>query len=148
MSLVEYEPEFSNINSGGLIGGVALVIGENGIIHTELMNIAQIRAAWEQGPNKGNSGAHKNFTEEMVKKTVIHRALKGYINVRDDSDLDLGDEVSDLGNDYLEAEAVEVPESVKQTIAQNANQELIDMEDDEPEPDNDQTEEPEEDPGY
>lgn len=47
--------------------------------------MAQIRAAWGQGATKGGSPAHKNFAEEMAKKTVIGRACKAIINSSDDA---------------------------------------------------------------
>jgi recombination protein RecT len=43
---------------------------------------------------KGNSGAHKNFTQEMCKKTVINRACKTPINSSSDAIL-IGGENSD-----------------------------------------------------
>lgn len=119
----EYKPQFSNINAGKVIGAFAMIIGEEGVLHTEVMTITQIQQAWGQGAAKGNSGAHKNFTEEMAKKTVINRAVKMFVNASDDSDLDFGED------DFMEQEykTAEVREAAKETIAQNANQEVIDI---------------------
>ena len=49
------------------------------------MTMDQIKKAWGQGATKGGSPAHKDFTEEMAKKTVINRACKRFINTSDDS---------------------------------------------------------------
>ncbi len=48
--------------------------------HTEVMTIDEIRKAWGQGATKGASPAHKNFAQEMAKKTVINRAIKMFVN--------------------------------------------------------------------
>lgn len=83
----EFKPSFGTIDIKKIIGAFAVIIGENGPIHTEIMTIAQIKSAWNQGAAKGNSGAHNNFAEEMAKKSVINRACKTYWNTSDDSDL-------------------------------------------------------------
>jgi len=83
----EFKPSFGTIDIKKIIGAFAVIIGENGPIHTEIMTIAQIKSAWNQGNAKGNSGAHNNFAEEMAKKSVINRACKTYWNTSDDSDL-------------------------------------------------------------
>lgn len=83
----EFKPNFSTIDITKIVGVFAVILGEDGPIHTEIMTMAQVKAAWNQGQMKGNSGAHKNFTEEMAKKSVINRACKAYWNTSDDSDL-------------------------------------------------------------
>lgn len=85
MEISEYEPKFENINKDRLKGAFAIVIGTEGILHTEVMSMDQIRSAWNQGEMKGNSPAHKNFTEEMAMKSVINRACKRYYSSSDDS---------------------------------------------------------------
>lgn len=82
-----FKPSFSTIDITKIVGVFAVIIGEDGPVHTEIMTMAQVRNAWNQGQMKGNSGAHKNFTEEMAKKSVINRACKAYWNTSDDSDL-------------------------------------------------------------
>lgn len=83
----EFKPNFSTIDITKIVGVFAVIIGEDGPVHTEIMTMAQVRNAWNQGQMKGNSGAHKNFSEEMAKKSVINRACKAYWNTSDDSDL-------------------------------------------------------------
>ncbi len=100
-------------NMGGLKlkGAYAIVEMEDGTKQTEIMNIAQIQKAWEQGPMKGNSPAHKNFPDQMACKTVINRACKLIINSSDDTDLFDEEERTD---DVVSAH-------VKNQIEQNAN---------------------------
>jgi len=83
----EFKPSFGTIDIKKIIGAFAVIIGEEGPIHTEIMTMVQIKNAWNQGAAKGNSGAHNNFAEEMAKKSVINRACKTYWNTSDDSDL-------------------------------------------------------------
>lgn len=74
---------------GEIIGAYCVVYTNfiNTPAYIELMTFKQIQAAWNQGAMKGNSPAHKNFADQMAKKTVINRALKTYINSSDDADL-------------------------------------------------------------
>ena len=87
VKIKEFNPSFSTIDIKKIIGAFAVVIGDEGPIHTEIMTMAQIKNAWNQGAAKGNSVAHNNFAEEMAKKSVINRACKTYWNTSDDSDL-------------------------------------------------------------
>lgn len=90
--VVSHEQDFENINIEKIKGAYAIVPLRDGGFHTEIMTIQQIRQAWMQGPMKGQSPAHKNFTDQMAKKTVISRALKLYISSSDDDYLLNGEE--------------------------------------------------------
>ena len=87
IKIKEFKPNFSTVDINKIVGAFAVIVGEDGPIHTEIMTMAQIKAAWNQGATKGSSPAHKNFSEEMSKKSVINRACKAYWNTSDDSDL-------------------------------------------------------------
>lgn len=102
-----------SMESGELKGAYAIKFYQDGTSETEIMSMAQIRKAWEQGPTKGQSPAHKNFPDQMAIKTVINRLLKIDINSSDDSAL-LEDETDDNGNDKKMAD-------VKYVIAEKAN---------------------------
>lgn len=102
--VVEHSQEIENIDINKIKGAYAVVPLKDGEFHTEIMTIQQIRQAWMQGAMKGQSPAHKNFTDQMAKKTVIGRALKLYISSSDDEYL--------LGN---EAEPVQ-PEERRETL--------------------------------
>lgn len=102
---------------GNLVGALALIVGDKGILHTEYMDIEQIKKSWNQGSMKGKSPAHTNFPDQMAMKTVINRACKMYANTSDDIDI-----VEEL-NKANEEITIEVEE--------RANQELLDFNDEE-----------------
>lgn len=127
LKISKFNPRFENINLDKIKGAFAIVIGTDGPIYTEVMNINQIKAAWNQGAAKGNSGAHKNFTDEMAKKTVINRACKHFVSTSDDSDL-LVSAFERTNVEYDPADIVETThEEVKEEIKEKANKEVIDI---------------------
>lgn len=130
IEVTKFEPKFENIDIDKIKGAFVVVIGENGPVHTEVMNINQIKKAWNQGYAKGNSGAHNNFTDQMAKKTVINRACKMYANTSDDSDL-LIEAFNNTDKTYDENKIVNNAEyEVKEEIKESANKKEIDLEKD------------------
>ncbi len=87
--VLKHEQKLDNIDIGKIKGAYATVEFQDGSTDVEPMTYAQILKAWDQGDMKGNSGAHKNFTDQMAKRTVINRACKSIINSSDDSSLEL-----------------------------------------------------------
>lgn len=85
IKIVKHEQRLENINNEKIRAAYALVELEDGTTHVTIMSMQQIKASWNQGATKGNSPAHKNFSEEMAKKTVIGRACKMIINSSDDA---------------------------------------------------------------
>lgn len=85
VSIVKHSQKLENIDNAKIKGAYALVKLADGSTQVTIMSMQQIRAAWGQGATKGNSPAHKNFAEEMAKKTVIGRACKAIINSSDDA---------------------------------------------------------------
>lgn len=83
-SVIKHEQRIENIDNSKIVGAYAIVTFADDSTEVTIMSMPQIRNAWNQGATKGNSPAHKNFTEEMVKKTVIGRACKTVINSSDD----------------------------------------------------------------
>lgn len=108
-----------NRDSKNLIGAFALILGDNEILHTEYMDINQIHNAWNQGSMKGNSGAHKNFPDQMAIKTVINRACKYYVSTSDDSD-----KISEFMSKSIEDTDRELEEDKKEF----ANKEVVEIE--------------------
>ena len=108
-----------NRDPKNLVGAFALILGDNEILHTEYMDINQIHKAWEQGSMKGNSGAHKNFPDQMAIKTVINRACKYYVSTSDDSD-----KIAEFMNKSVEDTDRELEEDKKEF----ANKEVIEVE--------------------
>ena len=108
-----------NRDSKNLIGAFALILGDDEILHTEYMSIDQIKNAWNQGSMKGNSGAHKNFPDQMAIKTVINRACKYYVSTSDDSD-----KIAEFMNKSIEDTDRELEEDKKEF----ANKEVVEIE--------------------
>jgi len=98
-------------------GAYAVITFEDGSSKTEIMNIRQIRAAWNMGASGGNSPAHKNFGDEMAEKTVTARALKLEINSSSDAAL-YADKGDDSNPERIEAK-------VKHEIENNSSIETI-----------------------
>jgi recombination protein RecT len=115
LKILKHKPSLENIDTTKIKGAYAVVIYNDDSTSVEIMNMTQIKSAWNQGKAKGNSPAHQSFSDEMAKKTVINRALKTVIGSSDDSGL------------YDEKELPSVEERVSEEIEQNANVELIDF---------------------
>lgn len=129
--LKKHNQSFENIDLAKIKGAYAVIVREGAPNYVEVMNIAQIRNAWNQGSMKGNSGAHKNFTDEMAKKTVISRACKLFINSSDDSGL-LSDvvEESDSLENKTSSSISDVEYEVHDEMKEKANTKEIDIEPD------------------
>jgi recombination protein RecT len=78
--IYKHDQKLANISNDKIIASYAIVIYKDGSTDATVMSMEEIRTAWNQGAPKGNSPAHKNFTQEMAKKTVINRACKTPIN--------------------------------------------------------------------
>lgn len=85
IQIIKHEQKIENIDNNKIKAAYALVTLADGTTQVTIMSMQQIRAAWQQGATKGNSPAHKNFAEEMAKKTVIGRACKMIINSSNDA---------------------------------------------------------------
>lgn len=125
--ITKHEQSFENIDTNKIKGAYAVIVIEDGDNYVEVMNINQIKNSWNQGAAKGNSGAHKNFTDEMAKKTVINRACKHFVSTSDDSDL-LISAFERTNEEYDPADIIETTHNdVKEEIKENANKEFIDI---------------------
>lgn len=116
VSIVKHSQKLENIDNSKIKGAYALVTLADGTTQVTIMSMHQIRAAWGQGATKGNSPAHKNFAEEMAKKTVIGRACKAIINSSDDAWLYDGKE-DDADSDKA---------SIQRDAAQHSDVQIID----------------------
>lgn len=110
--IIEHTQELKNIDITKIVGAYAITEMNDGTKEVEIMNMAQIQKAWNQGQTNGASPAHKNFADEMCCKTVVQRAIKDVINSSDDSHL------------YPDEK-----DEAKEEIIQNANKETISFED-------------------
>lgn len=119
-SIAKHEQKLDNVDIGKIKGAYAIVTMPDGIKQVTIMSIPQIRAAWGQGATKGNSPAHKNFTDEMAKKTVIGRACKMIINSSDDAYLFDGKkdefdklDATDVRTDFINSEKENIGEDIE-----------------------------------
>jgi recombination protein RecT len=85
--ILKHDQSITNIDLNKIVGAYATLEIEGSDPYVEIMTMAQIRQAWNQGATKGQSPAHKNFPDEMAKKTVIGRACKLFITSSDDGAL-------------------------------------------------------------
>jgi recombination protein RecT len=99
--ILKHKQSLESIGNKDVIGAYSLIYYKDGTFEVgDIMNIEQIRQAWNQGAMKGGSPAHKNFPDEMSKRTVINRTCKRLINTSSDAIL-LDDELTEeeLPND-------------------------------------------------
>lgn len=114
----KHTQSLKSIGSEEVIGAYAVIEMNDGSIDVEVMDISQIKKAWNQGGSKGNSPAHKNFADQMAIKTVLNRACKLIISSSDDSAL----------YDPLNEEEIDVTkENVDHKIKTEANKNIIDI---------------------
>jgi recombination protein RecT len=85
--LVSHQQKLENIDINEIVGAYAVIKFNDETSFIEPMTMKQIQTSWMQGPTKGTSPAHKNFPDEMCKKTAINRACKMIINSSSDSDM-------------------------------------------------------------
>lgn len=116
VAIIKHSQKLENIDNSKIKGAYALVTLADGTTQVTIMSMQQIRAAWGQGATKGDSPAHKNFAEEMAKKTVIGRACKAIINSSDDAWLYDGKE-DDADSDKA---------SMQRDAAQHSDVQIID----------------------
>lgn len=114
-----HKQNFMSIDTGKILGAYAVVTMTDGTKYLEVMNINQIKQAWQQGYGyKENGGTHQKFADQMAKKTVINRAMKQIINTHGDAFVQEADErTADVDKGELLAA------NVSYEIAENANKE-------------------------
>jgi recombination protein RecT len=116
--IINHEQDMDNIDISKIRGAYAVVhYDQSERPYVEIMSMKMIRSAWQQGDMKGKSKAHENFTDQMVKKTVINRACKLFINSSNDAPI-----VDGGPRDYNK-------ESTQSEIEENANKQPLSFED-------------------
>lgn len=139
LKVSKYKPNVKNRNPKNLVGSFALIIGDKDILHMEYMDMDQIKAAWNMGAMKGNSGAHRDFPDQMAIRTAINRACKMYANTSDDSDIlasllnNTSVEVEEEVENNANKEILEFPEEVLEVECEEVDQETGEIKDNTPE---------------
>lgn len=120
--IVSHTQKFANINRDKIAGAYCTILFEDGREFTEIMTTDQIKKAWKKSkmdPEREGS-AHKEFPEEMAKRTVIQRACKGYINSSSDDALLLAA--------FNRADEISTEVEVADAIKEKSNKQVIDIE--------------------
>lgn len=141
--ILKHKQTLESIGSKEILGAYSLIYFKDGTFEVgDIMNIEQIKQAWNQGAMKGGSPAHKNFPDEMAKRTVINRTCKRLINTSSDAILiedDLSEEQlpADTATQNLKVEKQKFANieevSFEEVISlyDNANASSIDIKDEE-----------------
>ena len=119
--ITKHVQRIENVDPDNIVAAYCTIVFDDDRQFTDVMTWDEIQKAWSKSkmnPDKEGS-THKDFAQEMARKTVINRACKRYLNSSDDGSL-LMYHVNRA--DELTAEA-----EVEAEIEENANQELIDV---------------------
>lgn len=124
--ILKHEQKIENIDLSKIKAAYSVVVREGDTPnYVSIMTKSQIQTAWEQGPMKGNSPAHKKFNDEMSKKTVINRGCKAFFATSDDSDILIAAIKRTTDNEFLP----EIPyeEEIEKELDENANKKMLDV---------------------
>ena len=122
--------QLGNVDKRKIVAAYATVLrkdGDESKEYSDIMTMEQIKQAWKQSrqypiDDRGNiktGSTHDKFTADMAEKTVINGICKQIINTSTDSYLVL--------ETYRKTEDAIVTAEANETIAQNANREIIDV---------------------
>lgn len=132
-----HEQDFMNIDNDKILGAYAVAIMDDGRKVVEVMNINQLKKAWNQrmgGLKEDASSTHMKFKDQMAKKTVINRLCKLIGNTSTDGNIS---EISDRLDEAAEVDMV--AEDVAYDIENNANtvdfSEVVEPQDEQATPD-------------
>ena len=115
-----HEQDFMNIDNDKILGAYAVAVMDDGRKVVEVMNINQLKKAWNQrmgGLKEDASSTHMKFKDQMAKKTVINRLCKLIGNTSTDGNIS---EISDRLDEVAGVDMV--AEDAAYEIENNANQ--------------------------
>jgi recombination protein RecT len=108
-----------NIDTDKIKGAYAVAIMSDGSKITEVMNINQLKKAWNQrmgGLKEDATSTHTKFRDQMAKKTVINRLCKIIANTSTDGN------ISEISDRLDEVESVDmVAEDVTHDVEVNSS---------------------------
>ncbi|CDG37228.1 RecT protein [Acetivibrio thermocellus BC1] len=121
--ITKHVQRIENVDPDNIVAAYCTIIFDDDRQFTDIMTWAEIQKAWSKSKNNPDreGSTHKDFAQEMARKTVINRACKRYLNSSDDGSLLM----------YHVNRADEV--AAEAEIEQNANKEIIDIEPEEAE---------------
>ena len=132
-----HEQDFMNIDNDKILGAYAVAVMDDGRKVVEVMNINQLKKAWNQrmgGLKEDASSTHMKFKDQMAKKTVINRLCKLIGNTSTDGNIS---EISDRLDEVADVDMV--AEDVAYEIENNANtvdfEEVVEPQDEQVTPD-------------
>ena len=132
-----HEQDFMNIDNDKILGAYAVAVMDDGRKVVEVMNINQLKKAWNQrmgGLKEDANSTHMKFKDQMAKKTVINRLCKLIGNTSTDGNIS---EISDRLDEVADVDMV--AEDVAYEIESNANQvdfeEVVEPQDEQATPD-------------
>lgn len=115
----EHIQDFMNIDVDKIKGAYAVGIMSDGSTIVEVMNIHQLKKAWNQrmgGLKEDATSTHTKFRDQMAKKTVINRLCKLLANTSTDGNIS---EISDRLDEVAESDII--AEDVAYEVETNAN---------------------------
>jgi recombination protein RecT len=120
--ITKHVQRIENVDPDNIVAAYCTIVFDDDRQFTDIMTWAEIQKAWSKSKmNPQREGStHKEFAQEMVRKTVINRACKRYLNSSDDGSL--------LMYHVNRADEVAAEAEVEAEIEENANQEIIDVE--------------------
>lgn len=127
--ITDHEQALGNVDNSKIVAAYCMILDKDGEIKVcEIMTWEEILQSWKQSQvkpvmedGKLKAGTtHEKYPGEMAKRTVINRACKGIINSSGDDCLL---ESFNRGND------IQADQEVAEEIAENANSEIIDIDD-------------------
>lgn len=109
--LDEHVQDFMNIDVDKIKGAYAVATMADGSKLVEVMNINQLKKAWNQrmgGLKEDASSTHTKFRDQMAKKTVINRLCKMIANTSTDGNIS---EISDRLDQFEDVSPMEVEQA-------------------------------------
>jgi len=120
--IMKHIQRIENVDPDNIVAAYCTIVFDDDRQFTDIMTWQEIQKAWSKSKNNPDreGSTHKEFAQEMCRKTVINRACKRYLNSSDDGSLFM--------YHVNRADDVAAEAEVEAEIAENANQELIDVE--------------------
>lgn len=124
--ITKHKQGLENIDKGKIIAAYCIIHVDDEkhsrSQYTEIMTMDQITKAWKMSKAYGSDGtkAHKQFPDQMAKKTIINRTCKSLINASMDNDLFI--------HHYSRTDYETSVDQLEKETEESANQEFIDVE--------------------